>query len=99
MNTRQHEYCPDAPETWCKWKKQKAGDQTCKNYSHKKDKTVPKAIVENPIFQRLSDHDLLDGWTQNQNEALQGLTWSIYSKEEFVGLITLTWSANLAVCL
>lgn len=42
----QHQYCPDAPQTWCKWKKKKAGDKTCENFVHKKEKTIPKAIVE-----------------------------------------------------
>lgn len=101
----QHDYCPDAPNTWCRWKKKEAGDEKYKDFTHKKEKTVPSAIVEKlvPTFERLSNGDLIerckDGGTQNQNEALHGLTWGICQKEEFVGLDTLILSVNLAVCL
>ena len=101
----QHDYCPDAPDTWCKWKKKEAGDEEFKDFSHMKNKTVPSAIVEKlvPTFEQLSNEDLIgwckEGGTQNQNEALHGVIWGLCQKEEFVGFDTLTLSVNLGVCL
>lgn len=76
----QPQHCPDAPETWCKWKKKETGDQSCENFIHKKEKTAPKATKDKlvPTFQHLSDLNFpercKDGGAWNQSEALHGLT-------------------------
>ena len=69
----QHHLCPDGPNSWCGYKRDK--DQ----YKHKNG--IPKSIVDfiKPVFQDLSRIDLLTkctrGLTQNVNECLNGLIW------------------------
>ena len=69
----QHHLCPDGPNSWCGYKRDK--DQ----YKHKNG--IPKSIADliKPVFHDLSRTDLLTkcnhGLTQNVNECLNGLIW------------------------
>ena len=85
----QHHFCPDGPNSWCGYKRDK--DQ----YKHKNG--IPKSIVDfiKPVFQDLSRTDLLTkcthDLTQNVNECLNGLIWdrcpkSVYVEKETVAL-------------
>ena len=83
----QHRYCPTSNDTWCKyWTSLKNT-----NIEYTESKRLPEAfLVElKPIFDRLTSDALLNrclkGLTQNQNESLNGLLWSICPKIRFCG--------------
>ena len=90
----QHEFCPDGPNSWCKYKR---GEP----YVHKN--ALPEEIVLSikPLFERLSDATLLQkclhGFTQNQNESLNKEIWSLCPKTEYVGARTIQTAVALAV--
>jgi hypothetical protein len=70
--------CPKSSDTWCKYWK----DQNEKTSLYNEDNRLPQVFKKElePIFTRLSNHDLLTrclkGMTQNQNEAANGVLWS-----------------------
>ncbi|KZC13882.1 hypothetical protein WN55_06207 [Dufourea novaeangliae] len=79
----QHDNCPTGKDSWCSWQKAKA-HETLENYKHKNPipKDVQKAII--PIYEKLSSDDLLKrclgGFTQNNNENVNALIWSMAPK-------------------
>ena len=91
----QHHLCPDGPNSWCGYKRDK--DQ----YKHKNG--IPKSIVEfiKPVFQDLSKTDLLSkcthGLTQNVNECLNGLIWDRCPKSTYVEKETVALATYLAI--
>ena len=83
----QHQYCPKSGDTWCKyWKDKNDGTEL-----YNEDNRLPEVFMAelHPIFQRLSKDDLLNrclnGKTQNQNEAANGILWSKCPKTKFCG--------------
>ena len=93
----QHQYCPG--NSWCKYKTHTGPEA----YKHKKPlpEVIGNAVI--PLFQRLSDRSLLekcaDGYTQNQNEALNNLIWMFCPKTGYAGSTTIETSVSLAVCI
>ena len=91
----QHQLCPDGPNSWCGYKRDK--DQ----YKHKNG--IPKSIVDfiKPVFQDLSKTDLLSkcthGLTQNVNECLNGLIWDRCPKSTYVEQETVALATYLAI--
>ena len=79
----QHSYCPDGPDTWCKYKLDVINGTDV--YSTNR-KCLPPVFRDEllPIFCRLSSSELLKsfakGLTQNQNESLNNVVWSKCSK-------------------
>ena len=92
----QHLYCPNGPESWCKYKKDKIN--ITDTYSRTKCLPIVFRKELKPIFIRLSSTQLLEtcskGLTQNQNESLNNVLWSKCSKRMFVGYSRF----KLAVC-
>lgn len=76
-------YCTDS---WCKYNAKK-------DYDHKH--SLPAAVIDaiKPIFRDLSQPELLQkclhGKTQNPNESVNNLIWSVIPKRVFVGIKTL----------
>lgn len=81
--------CPPAPNTWCRYNKALAENES---HTHK---PVPKAVMEaiRPVFKDLIHPTLLrrclQGKTQNVNESFNNVVWSRLPKNVFVGLKTL----------
>ena len=71
----QHSYCPDGPDTWCKYKQDIIN---CTNTNYR-EKCLPPVFRSEllPIFKHLSSTDLLascsKGLTQTQNEVLNNV--------------------------
>lgn len=81
-----HDFCPDGPDTWCKYKQAK---QQGVLFTHKS--SIPIAIMDaiKPIFLDLSDPKLLKrcigGHTQNPNESFNSLIWNFCPKTSGCG--------------
>ena len=93
---QQHKHCPKSPNTWCKfWK-----DKQDKTQLYKEGNRLPEVFMKElqPIFTRLSNDGLLNrclqGMTQNQNEAANGMLWSRCPKTRFCG----ARRVRIAVC-
>ncbi|XP_028412728.1 uncharacterized protein LOC114535641 [Dendronephthya gigantea] len=82
-----YHHCPDGPESWCRFKQDKANQTN--NYIP--GPGLPDDIIGlvKPIFLRLSSNELLskclDGKTQNQNESINGMICNRIPKNVFVG--------------
>ena len=95
-----HEFCPKGPQSWCKfnadWALVTSSQQPCKD-------PLPPAIVEIllPIFRDLADVTLLASCsmalTQNRNECLHCVLWSLAPKEQFNSQTEIYLAADLAV--
>ena len=76
---KQHENCPKSTDTWCKYWK----DKHDKTNLHNENNWLPEVFMKErqPIFSRLSSDALLNrclqGMTQNQNEAANGMLWCL----------------------
>jgi len=102
----QHRYCPTGDGTWCRyWKSQKDQSITYSSITYSNSKRLPEVFLAEllPIFSRLTADSLLDrclqGLTQNQDESLNGLVWSICPKTRFffqsVQLWCISYSSTL----
>lgn len=92
-----HEYCPEGNDSWCKWLK----DQTNGTSSFKPKNVAPAVMQEIlPTFEALWDENLLqsvlEGLSQNNNEALNHLVWDNVLKKN---LLVLRQSRQLALLL
>ncbi|XP_014478531.1 PREDICTED: uncharacterized protein LOC106746440 [Dinoponera quadriceps] len=80
----QHHFCPEGPESWCKWQQAKATNKL-KNFRHDYA-ALPKEVLDviKPIYENLSNDKLLErcvgGYTQNSNESFNQLIWKIAPK-------------------
>lgn len=89
---KMHYFCPANDDTWCKFNAAKLKGE---EYNHKDHFHLPKIVMQQlkPIFRDLSDKKLLArclmGKTQNPNESLNNVIWSVIPKRTFVGLNTL----------
>ena len=93
---KQHDFCPKSKDTWCKFWKEGA----VYNDSKRLSSVFLKEL--RPLFERLTADHLLErclmGLTQNQNEALNGILWSICPKPKFCGRMRLETAVCEAVC-
>ena len=95
-----HQFCPVGPDSWCGYQKEKAGGP---KYTLRGP--LPKAVFDEvkPIYVRLTDRDLLNrcsrSATQNANESLNGLIWTMCPKETFCSRQVVETALNLAVVL
>ena len=68
-----HQYCPDGPESWCKYKR------TGENPMEKYHLNPPFLAFLTPTFNNLATDNLLKrclpGYTQNSNESINGMVW------------------------
>ena len=89
-----HSFCPPGESSWCKYNR---GDPS---YAPKEIQPEVLDLME-PVFERLSDEDLLErlqrGDTQNSNEALHSLIWRRCPKGVFASLEIIRLSTSLAV--
>ena len=94
-----HMHCPDGPDSWCRYKQDKAN----KTKLYKPGEGLPDDIIAllKPIYARLSNDELLskclDGKTQNQNESLNCMIWNRLPKTIFVGADILNFGTYDAV--
>ena len=97
-----HMHCPPGPTSWCFWQRNVANGK--EQGSHKEHETLPADIGKRlvPIFNRLSDEDLLKrcvhAKTQNANESFHNIIWKIAPKAIFVGRKTIETAVSLAAC-
>ena len=79
-----HTYCPKGEVIWCLYQKT---NQEVEKQSHYLDKVFLELLK--PTFIRLSARALvfrcLPGYSQNQNESLNGVVWSKAPKHKFKG--------------
>lgn len=96
-----HILCPEDEDTWCKYNRSKL-EKTV--YDHNKHFHLPQVIMEHikPVFKDLVKLELLEkclkGKTQNPNESLNNVIWSIIPKRVFVTLPTLKYGVYSAIC-
>ena len=97
-----HQQCPPGTNSWCFFQRSLATNKD--TGSHKEHETIPPDIGKQlvPIFQRLSDKDLLmrcsRNKTQNQSESFHNIIWKICPKTVFAGLRTVSTAVKLAAC-
>ena len=97
--TPQHQFCPEGPDSWCKWQQAQSGARQA--YEHKNP--LPKAVFEvvKPIYMQLSERSLLErcqmGATQNANESFNNVIWRMCPKEGFCSVDTVQLASSLAV--
>lgn len=89
----QHSLCPK--DDWCKY-------WTNPN-TYSQSNRLPPVFFDllKPLFNRLSSDDLLSrcqrGFTQNQNESVNGVLWGECSKRKFCGITKLTLAVSQSV--
>ena len=92
-----HSFCPDGPNTWCKYNLDPS------TYKHRHG--LPQAVVDmiEPIFSELADSDLfckcLHGQTQNNDESINNMIWKYCPKEVFVSRPVVSDAAHFAVAV
>ena len=93
-----HEYCPPGLRSWCGWRRVEAGGP---KYTH--HDPLPKAVLDElkSVYERLTADALLRrcerSATQNANESLNGLIWTMCPKESFCSKRTVETAVHLAV--
>ncbi|XP_014469587.1 PREDICTED: uncharacterized protein LOC106741784 isoform X2 [Dinoponera quadriceps] len=99
----QHHFCPEGPESWCKWQQAKATNKL-KNFRHDYA-ALPKEVLDviKPIYEDLSNDKLLErcvgGYTQNSNESFNQLIWKIAPKTMNSGAEIVNIAVFLATCM
>ena len=97
-----HNDCPDGTGSWCSYKRDEVSG--LKTHVPTKD-PLTDAMVEamTPLFHRLTDQNFLEGckdcYTQNSNESLNHVIWSLAPKEQFVSEHETTLAIILGVCI
>ncbi len=78
-----HKFCPDGPESWCRYKR--TGEDKTQKYHF----DAPFLDFLTPTFDNLSTDNLLKrclpGYTQNNNESLNGMVWVRAPKHKWHG--------------
>ncbi|XP_078352971.1 uncharacterized protein LOC144637766 [Oculina patagonica] len=82
----QHQYCPEGETSCCGWQR----DQVKRTNDYKHKSPLAPAVVE--VIKMC-----LEGATQNQNESLNSVVWSLCPKESFAGLTTVETACAMAV--
>ena len=79
-----HKFCPEGETSWCSYKR--TGKEV-EDKTHYLDHVFLELLK--PVFRRLSERSLLlrclPGYSQNQNESLNGVVWSKAPKHKFKG--------------
>lgn len=81
-----HQFCPRSKDSWCLFQADKITGKT----TYKKKLSLPVVIQEllTPIWRDLSNGELLSkclhGYTQNNNEALNGVIWKKCPKDVYI---------------
>ncbi|XP_014486301.1 PREDICTED: uncharacterized protein LOC106750446 [Dinoponera quadriceps] len=97
----QHNRCPSDADSWCTWQSAKATNILA-SYSHKKplNEEVFKAIQ--PIYEELTNDDLLTSclgaYTQNSNESFNSTVWNLAPKNFSSGKMVLDIATDIVVC-
>jgi len=98
----EHHFCPEGPESWCRWQQAKAKGGL-KNFRHDYS-ALPKTVLNliKPIYEDLSNDKLLErcvgGYTQNSNESFNQLIWKMAPKTMHSGAKIVNIAAFLATC-
>ena len=100
--TPRHIHCPPGEKSWCFWKRAEAKKETPGSY--KDHETVPNEVGKTmvPIFQRLTDFELLQrcrrNRTQNPNESLHNFIWQYCLKIQYAGRYSVEGATCMAIC-
>jgi hypothetical protein len=95
-----HHLCPNHEDTWCKYHRAQLQK---KDYNHDRHFHLPEIIMNEikPIFKDLADPVLLQrclkSRTQNANESLNNVLWSVIPKRTFVGIQLLHFGIYVGV--
>ena len=95
-----HVHCPTGVDSWCFWNRAEAKGEAPEK--HKEHTTLPVEIGKRlvPIFNRLTDNNLLkrcQNKTQNPNECLHSIIWKICPKSTFSGKKMVEIGVNMAM--
>lgn len=98
-NVSNHSLCPMGPSSWCRQNAAAAKGEPTPKHRYSLPLHVCKALL--PIYQRLADRKLLErcqrGKTQNSNESLHSLIWSLAPKERHASLFAVQAAVAEAV--
>jgi len=96
----QHDRCPVGADSWCSWQKAKAS-HTLEIYTHKPAMPMHVFDAVQKIYEDLTREDLLSrclgGFTQNANESLNAVVWSIAPKAISSGKSVVDIATNIAI--
>lgn len=94
-----HSLCPTGEQSWCRHNAAKAKGMHEPKHKYNLPKEVAEALL--PVYERLSDRSLLQrclrGKTQNSNESLHSVIWSLISKEQHSSLFAVQAAVAEAV--
>lgn len=83
-----HSLCPTGPDSWCRQNAAKARGEPAPKHRYNLPPHVCEALL--PVYERLADKKLLErcqrGKTQNSNESLHSVIWSLAPKERHASL-------------
>lgn len=97
----QHDECPSGEDSWCSYQKAKAS-ATLDSYEHKT--SIPETVQDaiKPVYDRLTDNNSLErclgGYTQNNNESLNTVIWSMAPKVHYSGAKVVEIASYIAAC-
>ncbi|CAN8019459.1 unnamed protein product, partial [Ixodes persulcatus] len=85
-----HSLCPTGEQSWCKQNAAKAKEEPVPKHHYNLPDHVCTALL--PVYTRLADKKLLQrcqrGKTQNSNESLHSVIWSLAPKDQNASLFT-----------
>ncbi|KAH7967733.1 hypothetical protein HPB52_002086 [Rhipicephalus sanguineus] len=94
-----HSLCPAGESSWCRHNAAKAKGQPDPKHAYNLPKEVAEALL--PVYTRLSEKALLErcqrGKTQNSNESLHSVIWSLAAKEHHASLFAVEAAVAEAV--
>ncbi|KAH7985616.1 hypothetical protein HPB52_025518 [Rhipicephalus sanguineus] len=94
-----HSLCPAGESSWCRHNAAKAKGQPDPKHAYNLPKEVAEALL--PVYTRLSEKALLErcqlGNTQNSNESLHSVIWSLAAKEHHASLFAVEATVAEAV--
>lgn len=94
-----HSLCPAGESSWCRHNAAKAKGEPDPKHAYNLPKDVAEALL--PVYTRLSERALLQrcerGKTQNSNESLHSVIWSLAPKEHHASLFAVEAAVAEAV--
>ena len=98
----QHSNCPDGEQSWCFYKRAVANNQPIPSHKEKMHTYLKESVVAKimPVYMRLANSQLLEkckGDTQNNNESLHNVIWSMLPKRKFFSLRRMLYCTYRAV--
>lgn len=94
-----HSLCPSGPNSWCKTNAATAKGEPEPKLRYNLPDDVKQALL--PVYERLADKELLlrchRGKTQNANESLHSVVWSLIPKEKHASRIAVETAVAEAV--